>query len=175
MTSSQLLSRGRSVFRYSTSTRLPTIRTPMAGSRPGGRWTDSDGHPISAGASPVDDQLPVVPGLEAQVLLPAGPARMHGLELVVPRRQRLVHRGPGPNATAIDVEGSSLCGGRERDERNVGRRVRYGLQRRRALEVTGPPRVRSLQRSVLYDHVAGTHSGALPVPGPGYGRWMDPR
>src|SRR3954471_6061274 len=33
MTSSQLLSRGRSLFRYSTSTRLPTIRTLVAGSR----------------------------------------------------------------------------------------------------------------------------------------------
>ena len=108
--------------------------------------------------------------LEAQVLLPAGAARMHRLKLVVPRRQRLVHRRPSTDATAIHVKRGSLCGGGEGHEGNLRRPIRLGLRRCRALRVTAPPGVRSLQPSAVCHQVAGSRSGAMPVARRGSGR-----
>src|SRR5436305_5192894 len=93
----------------------------------------------------MDDQLAIITRFEAQKLLPASAARMHGLKLVVPRRQRLVHRRPSADGTAIDVKRGSLHGCAEGNEGNLRRPIPLGLRRYRALRVTAPPGVRSLQ------------------------------
>ena len=111
----------------------------------------------------MDDQLAILTGFEAQILLPASTARMHGLKLVVPRRQRLVHRRPSTDGTAINVKRGSLRGGAEGNEGNLRRPIPLGLRRQRALGVTAPPAVRSLQPSAVYHQMAGSQSGAMPV------------
>ena len=83
-----------------------------------------------ASVSPMDDQLAILARFEAQILLPASAARMHRLKLVVPRRQRLVHRRPGTDGTAINVKRGSPCGGGEGYEGNLRRPIPLpGLRR----------------------------------------------
>jgi hypothetical protein len=120
--------------------------------------------------SPMDDQLAILARFEAQILLPASAARMHRLKLVVPRRQRLVHRRPSPDGTAINVKRGSLCGGGEGYEGNLRRPIPLGLHRCRALRVTAHPGVRSPQPSAVCHQVAGSESGAMPVAHRGSGR-----
>ena len=143
------------------------LRAPVGAAGVGarGRRTVRPLDDLRRAASPVDDQLAIIPRLEAQVLLPAGAARMHGLELVVPRRQRLAHRRPRPDATAIHVKRGSLCGGGDSHEGNLRRPVRHGLRRCRALRGTGRLVVRSLQPAAVYHQVA-RRSGAMPMPVP---------
>ena len=88
--------------------------------------------------SPMDDWLAILTRFEAQILLPASAARMHRLKLVVPRRQRLVHRRPCTDGTAINVKRGSLCGGGEGYEGNLRRPIALGLRRYRAPRVTAP-------------------------------------